>query len=201
MTPPRDDDNRGRLLVRVVRPLANPMHPLEVGAHLASIIGGAHHAWQIVGKTKRKRQRNGFALRNGAGSELFEARAGTPKLVLEVGGLVELGLSPENLRSRLLRLLGGGPSWKFSPGRTKLVADSNGDLHIVGLYISPPEGIELVRSYFVGEVTSVAYTARDKTYGHKFAEQGGQCPRLFYKNGFLLFRGGTYGVTTQGIVG
>ncbi len=149
-------------------------------------------------------------------STLLEARPGTPKVVAELGGLVELVLDGETIRRRTLKQLGakistderGDKMWMFSPERVKLVADGNGDMHIVGFYLSLPEGFSRGRSYFLGDVVCGTYKA-DKPhiedgvqeYEHQFAEHGGEYPRLFYKDGFLLFRGGTYSITPDGIDG
>jgi hypothetical protein len=151
------------------------------------------------------------------GVQLREARRGTPATVAELGGLVALILDVGTARTKTLRSLGvklgtnkeGGKVWKFDPATTKLVADGSGDLHVVGFYVEPPAGIEAARSYLLGEASAVVYRASKGQgkkgagdYSHDFTEgSGGDMPRLYFKDGFLLFRGGSYEVTEGGIVG
>ncbi len=148
-------------------------------------------------------------------SNFLEARPTTPKIVAELGGLVEIVLDGETARNKNLRCLDIEVSndncdkvLRLDSKRVKLAADGNGDLHIVGLCLSMPEGFARGRSHFLGNVVSVAYRT-DKPhiekgvldYEHEFAEHGGDYPKLYYKDGYLFFRGGTYTITSAGIVG
>jgi hypothetical protein len=153
---------------------------------------------------------------------LMEARKGTPRTLAEVGGLVELVLNgtdefrepPAKVKTiNALKLKfyeddDGDKLLKFDSERIKLAADGDGDLHIVGFYKPLPVGLESGRSYFLACVLGVVYKS-DKPhietgvqeYQHAFAEHGGDFPRLFYKDGYLFFRGGTYSITKNGIEG
>lgn len=149
--------------------------------------------------------------------QVVEAMPGTPKTVAELGGLIEITLDGETIRKRLLALLGlrvetnehGEGVWQFDYRKVKLAADGDGNLHILGYYIPPPASLQSGRSYYVGEVVTVTYRA-DKNhldpgvnnYVHEFAEMpSDEPPGLYYKGGFLYFRGGTYTITKWGIEG
>jgi hypothetical protein len=171
-------------------------------------------------RATRQRHMSRVANPNSSRTLFLETRPGTPKAVEELGGLSQLVLDSITLRSRALkriappRLLSedndsGDTVWKFDC-EVKLVADSNGDLHVAGYYRSLPEGVLSGRSYFLGHVVSLVYMRADakvrgKSQGalvpHAFAQHGGEYPRLFYKDGFLLFRGGTYSVIGRGLEG
>jgi hypothetical protein len=138
----------------------------------------------------------------------LEARPGTPKTVAEVGGLVEIALNSLNaktVRALNLRVKSddhGDKAWSFNPKQVRLVADANSDLHIVGFYLKSPDDFQVGRSYLIGRAVAVKYRTNDgRNYEHEFSEHGGECPKLYFKDGYLLFRGGTYTVTTQGLLG
>lgn len=149
--------------------------------------------------------------RQGRGSESVETRPGTPKVLGELGGIAELAFDCATVRHRILKLLAGSASlsadvhgdrvWSFDGSLVKLVSDVHGDLHVAGFYRSLPDGLERGRSYFVGDVVSVTYTVNPARIPHAFAEHGGVYPRLFYRDGFLFFRGGTYSITNRGLEG
>ena len=153
---------------------------------------------------------------------VMEAKRGTPATVAELGGLVQLTLhDSENLSEKRANMKAvnalklrvsadadGDQVLKFNPARIKLVSDGNGDMHVAGFYKPVPEGMESARSYFLGGVLAVVYRADkphiengEQNYEHFFAPRGGELPRLFYKGGYLFFRGGTYSVTKWGIDG
>lgn len=171
---------------------------------------------QAGGRAEAERLFREFRGRDPKSTRLMEARRGTPKDVAELGGLVELVLNSETVQKRTIRALGvpmttdkhGNRILKFDPMRVKLVADGHGDMHIVGLYYSLPEGMRAERGYFLGDVLCVTYRA-DKPhiengvleYEHTFAERSGKRPQLFYKAGYLCFREGTYSITKLGIDG
>lgn len=102
----------------------------------------------------------------------------------------------------------GDKAWKFNHKQVKLVADGDGDMHIVGFFKPLPEGLQAGRSYLLGDVVNVVYRS-DKPhiekdaqdYTHDFCEHGGEYPRLYYKDGFIFFRGGTYTITAAGVDG
>ena len=147
---------------------------------------------------------------------LMEALPGTPASVAELGGLVEIVLSEESANEKPLRALkvkltieeAGEVVWKFNPERVKLVSDGRGKMHITGFYKPLPEELQTERAYFLGDVLRVTYKA-DKPhiekgtfeYEHAFAEYWGQFPKLYFKDGFLFFRGGTYEILPNGIDG
>lgn len=147
-----------------------------------------------------------------AKSQLLETRPGTPKVVAELGGLCELVLDLASVRKRTVKLLAGkgtlkqdelGDSvWSFESRAVKLVGDGNGDLHIAGFYKALPEALERGRSYFLGAVVRVdRRPERGALVTHSFAQHGGEYPKLYYRDGFLFFRGGTYSITGRGIEG
>lgn len=141
----------------------------------------------------------------------LEARLGTPKTLAELGGLVEIALDANRVSVKTLRALKarvridefGDKAWAFTPTRTRLVSDSAGDLHVVGFYVKPPDGFAPGRSVFVGQVVAVTYRIDGETKNrmHEFCEHGGDCPKLYFKDGYLLFRGGTYTMTPNGLIG
>jgi hypothetical protein len=186
--------NRERYLVKVINP--ETFH--------APLSGSARKVFR------------GFRGRDKKGTALLEARPGTPATVAELGGLKELALDVDSYKKKLLRLLGvklsddehGDKVWKFNAKQVKLVADGNGDMHIVGFYKTMPEGLQRGRSYLLGDVVNVCYEADkphiqkdEQLYTHDFCESGGEYPRLYYKDGFIFFRGGTYTITPAGIDG
>jgi hypothetical protein len=142
---------------------------------------------------------------------LAEARPGTPQTVAELGGLVEIALDADRVKRKALRALNvrvktddhGDKAWTFNPKQSRLVADANGDLHLVGFYLKPPDEFQPGRSQLIGSVVAVTYRPNGETEGreHEFCEHGGDCPKLYFKDGYLLFRGGTYSVTPQGLLG
>ena len=142
----------------------------------------------------------------------LEMRPGTPKVVSDLGGLCDLVLDCSTVRSRTAKLLAGPDAlggdvtgdrvWHFDARFVKLVGDGNGDLHIAGFYRPLPATLMRGRSYFVGDVVRlVAHNARGALVPHRFAEHGGEYPKLYYRDGFLFFRGGTYSITGHGLEG
>ena len=139
------------------------------------------------------------------------ARPGTPATVAELGGLVQIALDADTLKSKIVRALNakvktddhGDKAWPFNHKQVRLVADANGDLHIVGFFLKPTAELQPNKSYLIGNVLAVAYWVNGETVPreHEFCEHGGDCPKLYFKDGYLLFRGGTYSVTPQGLVG
>ena len=142
---------------------------------------------------------------------LLEARPGTPQTVAELGGLVEIALDSEKVKVKVLRALKvrvttdgyGDKALTFNPKQSRLVADANGDLHLVGFYVTPPDEFQPGRSQLIGTVLAVTYRVNGETENreHEFSKHGGDCPRLYFKDGYLLFRGGTYAVTPEGLLG
>jgi hypothetical protein len=160
-----------------------------------------------------------FRGREPKGVALLEARPGTPKTLAELGGLCELSFDAETLNKRVLHSLGftiekdeqqGDPCITFSPKRVKLVSDAEGDLHIVGFYIPLPGDLRAGRSYYLGAVVNVVYSAdkphiegdiKSRQYTHEFCEDyGDDFPALYYRDGFLFLKGGSYTVTAAGLV-
>jgi hypothetical protein len=157
-----------------------------------------------------------FRGREPKGSVLMEARPATPATVAELGGLVELVIDIESVRWRTIKPLGvklktnddGNLVWKFNPAKVKLAADFDCELHIVGYYRARPNDLRRGVSHKIGAVAAVTYKADKphlhegvKDYEHRFAEGGGEFPRLFYKEGYIFFRGGTYSLSAEGIEG
>lgn len=139
------------------------------------------------------------------------ARPGTPATVAELGGLVEIALDADTLKSKIVRALNakvtiddhGDKAWSFNHKQVRLVADANGDLHIVGFFMKPSAELQSNVSHLIGSVVAVTYKVNGEPVPreHEFCEHGGECPRLYFKDGYLLFRGGTYSVTPQGLIG
>jgi hypothetical protein len=144
----------------------------------------------------------------------MEARPQTPATVAELGGLVELVIDAETAKRRTLRVLGlnlktnddGNLVWKFNPAKVKLAAGGDCELHIVGFYRARPADLQRGVSHKIGAVAAVTYRADKphiqegvKDYAHPFAEGGGEFPRLFFKDGYIFFRGGTYTLSEDGI--
>ncbi len=145
-------------------------------------------------------------------SRLLETRPGTSKLVGDLGGLCALILDLASVRNHTAKLLAGKETlkpdalgdrvWSFDWRAVKLVGDGNGDLHIAGFYRPLPDGLERGRTYFLGSVVRlVRRTTNGAEIPHPFAPHGGEYPRLYYRDGFLFFRGGTYSITGKGIEG
>jgi hypothetical protein len=143
---------------------------------------------------------------------LLETRPGTPKVVSDLGGLSGLVLDLASVRNRTVKVLAsegalkqdevGDTVWSFDWRAVKLVGDGNGDLHIAGFYRPLPETLERGRSYFLGAVVRLsARNARGADVPHPFAPHGGEYPKLYYRDGFLFFRGGTYSITGHGLEG
>lgn len=143
---------------------------------------------------------------------LLETRPGTPKVVSELGGLCELVLDLASVRNRTVNVLAregalkqdavGDTAWAFDWRAVKLVGDGNGDLHIAGFYRPLPRTLQRGRSYFLGAVVRLtARNHRGAEVPHPFAPHGGEYPKLYYRDGFLFFRGGTYSITGQGLEG
>jgi hypothetical protein len=191
---PASRSTRARHLVRVLNP-----------ASLAALdaAGAKIQFWKFRGREPK-------------GTLLMEARPQTPATVAELGGLVELVIDAETAKRRTLRLLGlnlktndaGNLIWKFNPAKVKLAADGDCELHIVGFYRARPNDLQRGVSHKIGAVAAVTYKADKphlhkgvKDYEHTFAEGGGEFPRLFYKDGYIFFRGGTYSLSADGIEG
>jgi hypothetical protein len=146
-----------------------------------------------------------------ANASHLAARPGTPATVAELGGLVEIALDADTLKSKIVRALNakvkpdnhGDKAWAFNHKQVRLVADANGDLHIVGFFLKPTDELQPNKSYLIGNALAVTYQVNDEPVPreHEFCEHGGDCPKLYFKDGYLLFRGGTYSVTTQGLLG
>ena len=146
-----------------------------------------------------------------ASANHLTARPGTPATVAELGGLVEIALDADTLKNKIVRALNaklrtdahGDKAWAFNRKQVRLVADANGDLHIVGFYLKPTDELHPNKSYLIGSVLALTYQVNDETRPreHEFCEHGGDCPKLYFKDGYLLFRGGTYSVTPQGLLG
>jgi hypothetical protein len=201
--------------------LLNPSRPIK---HLVRVFNPGMREPLLKAKSDEGAEKlfRNFRGREPKSIRMMEAKRGTPSTVAELGGLVELTLhDSENLSEKranmkvvnALKLRAsqdedGDQILKFNPARIKLVSDGNGDMHITGFYKSLPEGMERGRSYFLGGVLAVVYKADklhietgEQEYEHFFAERGGELPRLFYKDGYLFFRGGTYSITRGGIAG
>jgi hypothetical protein len=140
----------------------------------------------------------------------LEGRPGTPRTVAELGGLTEIAVEPDAAGTETIRALNlrvtfdqyGDQKWRFNPKQVRLVADANGDLHIVGFFLKPPANFQLSRSRLIGRAVAVTYRTNDgNNYEHEFCAHGGECPKLYFKDGYLLFRGGTYAVTQEGLLG
>jgi hypothetical protein len=159
-----------------------------------------------------------FRGRKPARVRLMEARPGTPRTVAELGGLVELSFDSDTTNRRVIRALGlshykddnKDDALEFKPGRVKLVSDEDGDLHLTGFYVPLPAGLQAGRSYYLGCVVNVVYRAdkvhiegdrKRRDYTHEFCEDfGDNYPSLYYRDGYLYFKGGAYTVTSAGIV-
>jgi hypothetical protein len=206
--------------------MLNPAEPKRGGRgrHLVKMINPAMRAnlLKTGGAVEADKMFRNFRGKEAKAVTLVEARRGTPSYVAELGGLVELMLHDSDdyreprarmkkvsaLKFRVKEDEDGDKALKFNPARIKLVSDGNGDLHIVGFYKPLPEGLERGRSHFLGCVMCVVYEADkphietgEQHYEHFFCEYGGDFPRLFYKDGYLFFRGGTYSITKNGIEG
>jgi hypothetical protein len=146
-----------------------------------------------------------------ASASHLAARPGTPSTVAELGGLVAIALDADTLKSKVIRALNatvktddhGDKAWAFNQKQVRLVADANGDLHIVGFFLKPTDELQPNKSYLIGNVLAVTYQVNGEPVPreHEFCEHGGDCPKLYFKDGYLLFRGGTYSVTPQGLIG
>lgn len=150
----------------------------------------------------RKRTRS--SLRNPSPASVFEefrgkdattrtqvkAASGTPKVLAKLGTLIELHVEGKKLH--------------FGPGAS-LAADGRKKLYVVGTKFAkpnPPGEVDY------GEIKSVVYRANKPVveagtfdYKHHFGEDGGKRPHLVIdEEGFPIIEGGSYKITSDGIV-
>ena len=133
-----------------------------------------------------------FKGRDSISIRVRQAPLDAPEVLAQLGGLVELRLA-------------NGELLEFDPRKTKLCADGDQKLYIVGRYTLP--GYEKFRNYYFGRVNSVIYHARKEhiedgeptDYEHHFGDEGGTRPRLLLKDGYLILKDGSYWIDSIGI--
>ena len=204
------EKRRSKNLVEVLNPATRP----EGRGHLVRVMNpGSLAGLDWAGAKIRFWD---FRGREPKGTRMMEARPQTPTTLAELGGLVELVIDRETAKRHKLGLLGlklrtnddGDYIWKFNPAEVTLAADGDCELHIVGYYRKRPIELQRGVSHFLAEVAGVTYRAEKphlhkgvNNYNHEYAEGGGEYPRLFYKDGYIFFRGGTYSLSEDGIEG
>jgi hypothetical protein len=199
----------------------NPTPPKKrKGQHLVYVVnpGASNALLRAAGSSGAARVFEEFRGRKAQRVSTMVAAPGTPETVAELGGLCELSIDPETTNRRVIKALGlpmskdenGDDALAFKPGRVKLVSDSEGDLHLTGFYMPLPQGLSGGKSYYLGRVVNVVYKAdkvhlegdhEAREYTHEFCEDFGEdYPALYYRDGYLYFRGGSYTVTQAGLI-
>lgn len=120
----------------------------------------------------------------------FEVAPGTPGLLAQLGGLVEIVTDRRTLEA--------------NPRKSKLCADGDGNLYVAGVF--GVGGFPKRGRFDLGEVVSATYRAYKPhvvdevcEYEHFFGDEGGERPRLILRNGYVTFEGGDYRVEACGI--
>ncbi len=127
----------------------------------------------------------------------YHTPEGTPRDVAMLGKLIELGMAD----GQLLTFEDNPAALGASGGKIKR------RLHIgLSFPYAMPEGLEMGREYIYGDILSCAYKTRKphldtgklNEYEHEFEDE---LPQLFFVNGLLRLRFGSYRISKFGIEG